>query len=95
MSIVIALEDGQPVVHTAPHHAEATIQLVQQWLDGDPHVTIHGNVATFGSEGRGLGVVAYEIGPMPDHQPAPGEPEGADGAPLVQLARITPHDEGR
>ena len=52
------------VVDAAPLASMATELMIDMWRDGlAPHVEMRGDVVTFGTEGEGLGVVSYRIGP--------------------------------
>jgi len=52
------------VVDAAPLASMVTELMVDMWRDGlAPHVVMRGDRVSFGTEGEGLGVVTYEIGP--------------------------------
>jgi hypothetical protein len=55
-------ETERLVVTQADPNVLASVELVQEWRDGSSGITLDGNVVRFGTEGEGLGVVAYELG---------------------------------
>lgn len=54
--------DGAVVVTKADNHIEASAELIEQWRAGTPRVQVDGDVFTFGTEGKGVGVVSYRLG---------------------------------
>ena len=61
------------VVDAAPLASMASELMIDMWKDGlARHLEVKGDRITFGTEGVGLGVVAYDIGPrIPDDQLPP------------------------
>lgn len=68
----------------------ASPQLVDQWRgpDRSPHVRLAGDVVTFGTEGKGMGVVSYLIGERTGPEPLSGQIEGHIDVPNVPLRRL-------
>lgn len=58
----VGLDTEHVVVTTADPEVYATVELVQEWRHGTSlHVKAVGDVFTFGTEGKGLGVVSYRV----------------------------------